>query len=112
MSESVRDRVAGYLMKEYMLGAEDAEELIDAGIAGLRSALDEARSAAGAHDSDVMSRASHTVKGTLINMGLNDFAEIAREAEIRAGRGDLGDSLAEVERLAGELKAFLASEGD
>lgn len=73
-------------------------------IAALSSHLDRLESAWQARDLENLGKAGHTMKGALLNLGINDCVEIA--LDIEQGGRELDENV-DYESLLGELRRSL-----
>ncbi|MDD2464911.1 MAG: PAS domain S-box protein [Desulfobulbus sp.] len=72
------DEVAAYLQKATSLNASQIERILAAVQVSLADNLAKAEAAAAADDLAALAKASHTLKGTLLQCGLNPWAEKAQ----------------------------------
>ncbi|WP_018125670.1 Hpt domain-containing protein [Desulfovibrio oxyclinae] len=94
-----------YYIREFQLGPEDVDDLIQAAESTLRDSV-AALSKCIAEDASEQSvrEAAHALKGNLMNMGLEPQAEQARLIE--AASGDLDEAAPLFEKLRQELGTF------
>jgi signal transduction histidine kinase/CheY-like chemotaxis protein len=78
-------------------------ELVQVFREGLGPLIGELESAVAAGDPTRVQRAGHTLKGALLNLAAHPAAELAREIDDSARRGDLGGAPANLARLLVEL---------
>jgi len=77
-----------HLKTAYLLSDEKTEAMIPVFAATLRSHMSRLAELAEAGDMAQLGRASHAVKGALLNMGLTDLAEAAHTIEQGCKRSD------------------------
>ena len=82
-----------HLMKEhlqtaYLLSEEKTETMIPVFVNTLRSHMDRLAELAADGDMEQLSRASHAVKGALLNIGLSELAETAQTIEQQCKNGN------------------------
>lgn len=95
-----------HLKTAYLLSDEKATTMIPVFLNTLETHFDRLNELAANGDTAQLSRASHAVKGALLNMGLTDFAELAYTLEKRCHDEKSGiDSCRE---LINQLHAFLS----
>lgn len=73
------ERVAAYLQTATRLRPEQIEQIVKAAIRSIISQLQKADDALAAGDLATLGRAAHTLKGTLLQCGLSDWADKAQE---------------------------------
>ena len=73
--------VRQHLQTAYLLNEEKTEGMIPVFVATLREHVERLAALADTGDLDELGRAGHAVKGALLNMGLPDLAELARQLE-------------------------------
>jgi HPt (histidine-containing phosphotransfer) domain-containing protein len=77
-----------HLKTAYLLSDEKTETMIPVFANTLRSHMNRLAELAADGDMEQLSRASHAVKGALLNMGLADLAQTAHTIEKQAKKGD------------------------
>ncbi|MDR2550286.1 MAG: Hpt domain-containing protein [Desulfobulbus sp.] len=77
-----------HLKTYYLLNDEKIETMIPVFAATLRSHMARLAELAADGNMEQLGKASHAVKGALLNMGLADLAETARLIELRCKNGD------------------------
>jgi HPt (histidine-containing phosphotransfer) domain-containing protein len=80
-------RVKQHLQTAYLLSEERAESMIPVFITTLRSHMDRLSELAESGDLEQLGRASHAVKGALLNIGLSELAETASTIEQQCKTG-------------------------
>lgn len=85
------DRVAVFLRENYKLPAEKVSEMLPTFLEVLQSHMNRMEKAVEEGDSQMIGSVGHILKGALVNLGLDDFAEIAQtiESEGKAGTRDV-----------------------
>lgn len=84
---SLKDRVSAFLCDFYKLPAEKVADMLPSFLDVLQNHMINMEKTVEDGDIQTIGRAGHTLKGALMNLGLDDFAEIAQtiEREARAG---------------------------
>lgn len=77
-----------HLKTAYLLSEEKAETMIPVFVKTLRSHMNRLAELAADNDMEQLSRASHAVKGALLNMGLTDLAQTAHTIEKQCKDGN------------------------
>jgi len=77
-----------HLKTAYLLSDEKTATMIPVFVNTLRSHMNRLAELAAAGDMEQLSRASHAVKGALLNMGLADLAQTAHTIEKQCKNGD------------------------
>ena len=75
------ERIKEHLKGAYLLSDAKATAMLPIFIATLESHVDQLATLAGSGDMQQLSRAGHTIKGALLNIGLTDLAAIAHALE-------------------------------
>lgn len=81
-------RVKQHLQTAYLLSEERAESMIPVFITTLRGHMDRLAELAAEGDLEQLGRASHAVKGALLNIGLSELAETASTLEQQCKTGN------------------------
>lgn len=89
-----------HLSTAYLLSEEKVETMLPVFMATLCSHMERLAALAGGDDLEQLGRASHAIKGALLNVGLSDLAETAYALELqcRTGNGTF-DYTTEIGRL-------------
>ena len=77
-----------HLQTAYLLSEEKTETMIPVFVNTLRSHMDRLAELAADGDMEQLSRASHAVKGALLNIGLSELAETAQTIEQQCKNGN------------------------
>jgi two-component system, sensor histidine kinase len=104
-----RAQVAFHLQQVTGLNSAQIERALAAASSGVRDTLAKAYEALAANDHTVLERTAHTLKGTLLQCGLDDLAQTAEEIHQGIRRGSDLDYAALLQALDEQL-AFLTSE--
>jgi len=80
-AQAYRQTVMDHLKTAYLLNDEKIESMIPVFLATLHTHMNRLAELAAEGDTDQLSKASHAVKGALLNIGLRDLAEIAYTLE-------------------------------
>ena len=100
-----------YLCDQYQLSPEQVGEMLPGFIGTLSSHMANLERALGQDDLMTLSKAGHTMKGALLNLGLDDCAKLALFIEERSWAGDLSiDYPALVANLRKEIGPLINSE--
>lgn len=101
------DRVREHFRAAFGITGEAAERLLDTCRESLAEGVAALTRAAADADRERIAHWAHSLKGNLLNAGLDELAEAARRLEERAER-EVGSSLAgEIESLHAALRPFL-----
>lgn len=99
----LRDISRKYYAEEFQLSPKDVDELIDEAVSTLARNIEEfQRLFTQNSDTATIKEAAHAIKGNLLNMGLDDQAEIALDIEHSAE-----NDMAGAEKLFQTLKKQL-----
>ncbi|MDH5299560.1 MAG: response regulator, partial [Desulfobulbaceae bacterium] len=85
---SMIDQVRSHLAASYHLPPAKIDHLLAAGRSSLNSCLREAEEALERSDIDSVAASAHAIKGSLLNLGLTDLAELAHRIENGGKRRD------------------------
>lgn len=85
-----------HLQTAYLLSEEKTETMIPVFVNTLRSHMDRLAELAADGDMEQLSRASHAVKGALLNIGLLDLAQTASAIEKQCKNGACRDNYQEL----------------
>lgn len=77
--------ISRHLQNAYLLNEEKTAEMIPVFIATLRGQVERLEHLAATADRKELGRAGHGIKGALLNMGLDDLAELAHRLEQQCG---------------------------
>ncbi len=97
-------QMRSYLLEKFQLPDEQVDEMLPKFISMLVSHMNNIDKAVHEGDLIVIGKAAHTMKGALLNLGLHDCAEVARDLE---EKGKSQDSSVDYPALAGNLRANL-----
>ena len=112
MKSDARRRALAFLVGEHLLAPAEAEEALDVAQTVLSKGLAGLQAAAGDANAALCAEAAHSLKGSLLNLGLPELALTAQHAADMARQGRLDHARAAGETLALALAALLpASEG-
>jgi HPt (histidine-containing phosphotransfer) domain-containing protein len=81
---NAKDQVKGHLRTTYLLEDEQIDHMLATAAVTLAKNLSNAETALKNSDYKELSDAAHSLKGSLLNLGLDDFARTAKEIEINA----------------------------
>ncbi|MBT8764450.1 Hpt domain-containing protein [Desulfohalobiaceae bacterium Ax17] len=105
---TLKEQITSYLVNEFDLDLSDAEGLFAIAQDSVQKNLKELELFLASGDSAGLSKAAHTLKGALLNVGQKEQADLAKIIELQAKQGNL-DGLEDVfiqlkEKLAGFFK--------
>lgn len=83
------DQIRQYLCAQFQLSPEQVQEMLPGFIGILSSHMANMEQALDQNDLIALGKAGHTMKGALLNLGLDDCARLARHIEERGKAGDL-----------------------
>lgn len=98
------DQIRSHLSGKFHLPMEQIDQMLPEFVKTLASHMDTMQKALGAADLAQLGRSAHTMKGALLNLGLEDCVELAREIETQ---GKALNSSVNYEKLVGELRERL-----
>jgi len=84
MNPDIKHQVKNHLKMVYLLEDEQIDQIFITAAQTLTENLLTATSALENNDYGQLGEAAHSIKGSLLNLGLNDLAEKAKEIEINA----------------------------
>ncbi len=90
-----------HLARQFHLPDEQIDKMLPSFVSTLKVHMQNLESALAEEDFISLGRASHTIKGAFLNLGLDDCAEIALKIE---EKGKLGDSSPHFRRLLDDLR--------
>ncbi len=106
MSDNVpRQQIHSYLCTQFSLKVEQVDALLPGFLTTLATHLANVEQAWGGGELIALSKAAHTMKGALLNLGLTDAAELAQQIEIHGRENDRAIDYA---ALVAELRSNLA----
>ncbi|MDJ0623419.1 MAG: Hpt domain-containing protein [Desulfocapsaceae bacterium] len=85
---SFSTRIKEYLGNQFDLPEDQIESMLPEFRKTLAIHMENLKAAQNSNDLDELQGAAHTMKGALLNLGLNDCAELALEIESGAAAGD------------------------
>ncbi len=106
MAQTLKEKVTAHLKETVGLGDSDVAELLALGQGVVAQALKDFPALLQAADLLALAEAAHALKGNLLNMGLDDLAELAKAIEAGAKTGDLDLVRVNVEGLESALAQF------
>jgi len=103
-----KEDIRAHLRTQFGLTQEQIDSMLPSFLGTLAEYLAELGTHFAADDSVEVGRLAHKTKGALLNLGLPEQAELAKDIETRAKAGaDLQDVAADHERLKLELASLL-----
>jgi len=104
------DIVRDYLLKTYKLDPDKLDILMAGACSGIQKAMSEANRQLDLGNRVLMGNAVHSMKGALLNMGLNGWANFARLIEASAKKNEDLDYQPLLQKLAKGLNNLLEAE--
>ncbi len=99
----LRRQVVDHLLDQYGLNGQSAHLLLETSVTTINQELSRMEQCQAAVDLQGVAKAAHSIKGVLLNLGLEDLAAQARRVE-QGGRDGSGDAVdQDVGRLRSEL---------
>ncbi len=105
-SSSIKEKVTNHLKSSYDLSSEQIDMILQNSIIALRDLLDILNNNIISNDFENIFKTAHSLKGSLLNLGLDDIAEIAKTIEIS---GEAMDKNTDYPRLYSSLQENLQS---
>ncbi len=103
--------IRDHLSRAYMLSDEKIDLFLPRFLATLQSHLDNLQRPVATKSLEELSKAAHTLKGALLNLGLRELADIAYQMELHSRAGDRGsDYQTWAEQLAREINIITTTE--
>lgn len=103
-----REKIRAHLQEQFGLSMEQIDDLLPLFLKTLNGYLAEVEAALTSADLKLLCRRAHTMKGALLNLGLHDGAELAKEIESKTRTGDKNhDYVLMVARLRAGLDDYL-----
>ncbi len=81
-------RIKKYLKKQFSLSEEQVSGMMPDFIATLSKHMDNLENDLNSGDLIALGKSGHTMKGALVNLGLEEYAALAMEIEIAGKNGD------------------------
>jgi HPt (histidine-containing phosphotransfer) domain-containing protein len=103
-------QVAAHLRQVTGLNPAQIERVLAAACLGIKDNLAKAVAALAANDHAVLGRSAHTLKGTLLQCGLDDLAQTAEEIHLAVRKGSDVDYVALLQVLDERLASLTAVE--
>ena len=104
---SIRD----HLLRAYMLSDEKIAIFLPRFLTTLKTHLNNLQQPLQTENLEELSKAAHTLKGALLNLGLKELADIAYHIELQSRAGDeTTDYSALFERLCREINSFAGAD--
>ncbi len=88
VGEQNREMIKAHIRRQFGLADEQIEEMLPSFLDTLSRYVKELETAFAADDREAVGRVSHTTKGALLNLGLDDQAALAKDIELRTRAGD------------------------
>jgi HPt (histidine-containing phosphotransfer) domain-containing protein len=107
-SSSLLEQIKGYVCTHFELGEDAVDTMLPVFFSTLQNHMKALENAIAGDDLTVTSKAGHTLKGALLNLGLDETAAVAKtiEDEGRAGNCD-AEYLKMLEQLREKLAEIL-----
>ena len=108
VGEQKREMIRAHIRRQFGLANEQIEEMLPSFLDTLSEYIEELETAFAADDREAVGRVSHTTKGALLNLGLDDQAALAKDIELRTRAGDnLTELISTFKRLKAGLEQLL-----
>jgi HPt (histidine-containing phosphotransfer) domain-containing protein len=105
--EEYKKSIRDHLRNAYMLNDEKIRTFLPQFLNTLLTHLDNLQAPLQANNLSEMSKAGHTLKGALLNLGLSELAEIAYNIELQGkARHTTADYQAMLQQLQREIRSF------
>jgi len=101
------EEIRSHLRDTYNFGPEQLETMLASLTNSLKHEFVNVESALAQHDLIALAKASHSIKGALLNAGINDWSELARKIELSAKNADSLDYKGLVDELKNGVNAVL-----
>lgn len=103
------NQIRSHLSDKFQLPMEQIEEMLPEFVKTLASHMDNLEQALSANDPAQLGRSAHTMKGALLNLGLEDCVMLAKEIEVqgKASNNDF-DYIRLVEMIRDRLRELIA----
>jgi len=88
VGEQNREMIRAHIRRQFGLADEQIEKMLPSFLDTLSTYIKELETAFAADDREAVGRVSHTTKGALLNLGLDDQAALAKDIELRTRAGD------------------------
>jgi len=108
MPDDARQRAMAFLLDAHMLTEPEAQDALLVGAKVLYTGLKRLLTAADTADTLTCAEAAHSLKGSLLNLGLPDLAHIAQQAMDVARKNDLAAAKTAGQTLFIALESLLA----
>ncbi|NNK56920.1 MAG: Hpt domain-containing protein [Desulfofustis sp.] len=103
-----REVIRSHMKKQFGLSGEQIDALLPSFMVTLAGYVEELGTLFEAGDHKELGRVAHTTKGALLNLGLHDQAELAKDIELRAKAGsELVELEADFKKLRASLEPLL-----
>lgn len=99
------NQIKAYLCDQFQLSEEQVGEMLPGFIQTLSTHMENMERILAEDDLLALGKAGHTMKGALLNLGLNDCAELALRIE---ERGKAGDRLTDFTALVAALRQTIS----
>lgn len=106
MGKSLRERVTDHLIEAMGLAESDVEELLGLAQTLAAEALVSMQTQMAAADTAALAETAHSLKGNLLNMGLDELAALAKDMEAGAKAGDMERIALAADGLRDALEQF------
>ena len=103
--EQGRDVIRAHMKTQFGLSEEQIDSMLPSFRDTLAGYLEELSAYFAAGEQEEVGRVAHTAKGALLNLGLHDQAELAKEIELGAKSGrELGELESDFKKLTAGLE--------
>ena len=107
-----KHQIRDHLARAYMLSDDKIDIFLPNFLTTLQTHLDNLQRPVEAENLEELSRAAHTLKGALLNLGLKELADVAYQMELQSKAGDRSsDYQSWARQLAREI-SIITTTGD
>lgn len=104
MSAEYKQQIKDHLARQFNLTNDQIDSMISGLIATLAGHIDNLEKVLEEGDLEQLGKAGHTIKGALLNLGLNECAEIAYDIEVK---GKAGERDADYRSMVGSMRKII-----
>ena len=104
MSAEYQQQIKDHLARQFNLTNEQIDSMISGLISTLSGHIDNLEEVLEEGDLEQLGKAGHTIKGALLNLGLNECAEIAYNIEVK---GKAGERDADYKSMVGSMREII-----
>jgi HPt (histidine-containing phosphotransfer) domain-containing protein len=104
MSAEYQQQIKDHLARQFNLTNDQIDSMILGLISTLSEHIDNLEKVLEQGDLEQLGKAGHTIKGALLNLGLNECADIAYDIEVKGKAGERG---ADYESMVGSMRKII-----